>query len=116
MEVCFTIGVISLALLTMAPLMGFGFRSSSWARDDRVSAQIARTLTQEARQGTLGTGPVYLDNHGEACSPLNAAFIAQAVTQPAGNSASQLSLRITPLGAPGHVRIYAVVLPAGAEN
>jgi type II secretory pathway pseudopilin PulG len=115
-EVCLTIGIISVALLTLVPLMSVGFRNSSYARDDRLSAQIARTLTQEARQGTLGTGPIFLDNQGATCSPLSAAFIAQPVTQPAGNSASQLSLRITPVGAPGHARIYAVVLPVGAEN
>jgi uncharacterized protein (TIGR02598 family) len=115
-EVCFTVGVVSMALLTLAPLMGLGLRTSASARDDRTSAQIARTLTEEARQGTLGTGPAYLDNQGEACAPLNAAYIAQPVTQAAGTSASQLALRVTPVGAPGRARVYAVVLPVGAEN
>jgi Tfp pilus assembly protein PilV len=115
-EVCFTIGIISLALLTLAPLMGMGLRDSAWARDDRVSAQIARTLAEEARQGTLGSGPAYLDNQGAACSPVAAAFIAQPVTRTSENSAPQLSLRITPVGAPGHARFYAVVLPVGVEN
>ena len=36
--------------------------------------------------------------------------------QPAGSVASQLTLRVTPVGAPGRARVYAVVLPAGAEK
>ena len=115
-EVSFTIGVLSLALVTLGPLMGFGLKTSRGARDDRTSAQIARTLAEEAKQGTLGTGPVYLDDQGAVCNPLNAAFVAQPVTQSAGNTVSQLALRVTPVGAPGHTRVYAVVLPVGAEN
>ena len=115
-EVCITIGIISLAILVLGPLMGMGLKNSRIARDDRASAQIARTLTEEAKQGTLGTGPIYLDDQGATCSPLRAAFIAQPVTQAAGNSATQLALRVTPVGAPGHARVYAVVLPVGAEN
>jgi uncharacterized protein (TIGR02598 family) len=115
-EASFTIGIMSIGFLTLAPLMGFGLKTSRWARDDRASAQIARTLTEEAKQGTLGSGPAYLDDQGAACSPLNAAFVVQPVTQAAGNSASQLALRITPVGAPGRARVYAVVLPVAAEN
>jgi hypothetical protein len=115
-EVSFTIAVLSLAVVTLGPLMGFGLKTSRGARDDRASAQIARTLAEEAKQGTLGTGPVYLDDQGAACSPLSAVFIAQPVTQSAGSTGSQLALRVTPVGAPGHARVYAVVLPVGAEN
>ncbi len=115
-EASFTIGIMSVGFLTLAPLMGLGLKTSRWARDDRASAQIARTLTEEAKQGTLGTGPVYLDDQGAACTPLSAAFIVQPVTQAAGSSASQLALRVTPVGAPGRARVYAVVLPVGAEN
>ncbi len=115
-EVSFTIGVLSLAIVTLAPLLGVGLKNSRGARNDRISAQIARTLTEEARQGTLGTSPVYLDDQGAACSPLNAAFVAQPVMRSAGNVGSQLALRVTPVGAPGRARVYAVVLPTGAEN
>ena len=115
-EVCFTIGVLSLAIVTLGPLLGMGLKTSRGARDDRMSAQIARTLTEEARQGTLGTATVYLDDQGAACSPLSAAFVAQPVTRSAGNVGSQLALRVTPVGAPGHARVYAVVLPVDAEN
>jgi hypothetical protein len=115
-EVCFSIGILSLAIVTLGPLMGVGLKTSRGARDDRASAQIARTLAEEAKQGTLGTGPVYLDDQGGACSPLDAAFIVQPVTQSAGNTGSLLSMRVTPVGAPGRARSYAVVLPVGAEN
>src|ERR1700744_5813649 len=115
-EVPFTIGVLSLAIVTLAPLLGVGLKNSRGARDDRMSAQIARTLTEEAKQGTLGTATVYLDDQGAACSPLNASFVAQPVTQSAGSVGSQLALRVTPVGAPGRARVYAVVLPVGAEN
>jgi uncharacterized protein (TIGR02598 family) len=115
-EVCFTIGVLSLAIVTLGPLLGMGLKTSRGARDDRMSAQIARTLTEEAKQGTLGTATVYLDDQGAACDPLNAAFVAQPVTRGAGSVASQLALRVTPVGAPGRARVYAVVLPVGAEN
>ncbi len=115
-EVSFTIGILSIAIVTLGPLMVFGLKTSRSARDDRMSAQIARTLTEEAKQGTLGTATMYLDDQGAACSPLNAAFVVQPVTQSAGSGASRLSLRVTPVGAPGHARVYAVVLPAGAEN
>jgi len=115
-EVSFTIGILSLAMVTLGPLLGVGLKTSRGARDDRTSAQIARTLTEEAKQGTLGTTTLYLDDQGEACSPLDAAFVVQPVTQPAGTAASQLALRVTPVGAPGHARVYAVVLPVPAQN
>jgi uncharacterized protein (TIGR02598 family) len=114
-EASFTIGIMSVGFLTLAPLMGFGLKTSRWARDDRATAQIARTLTEEARQGTLGSGTACLDDQGAACNPLDAAFVVQPVTHVAG-SASQLTLRVTPVGAPGRARVYAVVLPVAAEN
>lgn len=115
-EVCITMGILSVAIVTMGPLMGLGLKDSRLARDDRASAQIARTLAEEARQGTLGAGLLSLDDQGAPCSPLSAAFVAQTVTRNVGNASSQLALRVTPVGAPGHARVYAVVLPVGAKN
>jgi type II secretory pathway pseudopilin PulG len=97
-EVCFTIGVLSLAIVTLGPLLGMGLTKSRSARDDRMSAQIARTLTEEAKQGTLGTATVYLDDQGTACSPLNAAFVAQRrkrglATGPAGHAGGRSRAR-----------------------
>lgn len=115
-EASFSIGIMSVGFLTLAPLLGFGLKTSRWARDDRISAAIARTLAEEERQGTLGGGTAYLDEQGQPCRPQDAAFVVQPVTQPAGNSATELTLRVTPVGAPGHARVYAVVLPVGAEK
>ena len=115
-EASFTIGILSFSLLTLGPLLGMGMKTVRLARDDRASAQIARTLIEEAKQGTLGTNTVYLDDQGTACSPLTAAFVVQPVTQATGNSASQLTLRVTPIGAPGRARVYAVVLPVADQN
>jgi 2-keto-3-deoxy-6-phosphogluconate aldolase len=115
-EVSFTVGIMSFSFLTLGPLLGLGMKTVRLARDDRASAQIARTLIEEAKQGTLGAGPVYLDDQGAACSPVSAAFVVQPVTQAAGNSASQLTLRVTPVGAPGRARVYAVVLPVAEQN
>ena len=115
-EASFTLGIMSLSFLALAPLLGFGMKAARWARDDRASAQIARTLMEEGRQGTLGTAIVYLDDQGTACSPLNAAFVVQPVTQATGNLASQLTLRVTPVGAPSRARVYAVVLPVADQN
>jgi Tfp pilus assembly protein PilV len=115
-EVSFTLGLLSVGFLTLAPLMGMGLKSSRWARDDRITAQIARTLTEEEKQGTLGAGPVYLDDQGQACNPTSAAYIVQPTVQSAGSAASQLVLRVTPACASQRAWDYAVVLPAGAEK
>jgi len=115
-EASFTIGILSFSLLTLAPLLGLGMKTARLARDDRASAQIARTLVEEAKQGTLGTNTAYLDDQGTACSPPDAAFVVQPVTQATGNAASQLALRVTPVGAPGRARVYAVVLPVADQN
>jgi hypothetical protein len=115
-EVSLTLGLLSVGFLTLAPLMGMGLKSSRWARDDRITAQIARTLTEEEKQGILGIGPAYLDDQGAACSPLGAAYVVQPVVQSAGSAASQLLLQVTPIGAPQRAWDYAVVLPVGAEK
>ena len=115
-EASLAIGVMSFSFLTLGPLLGLGMKTARLARDDRASAQIARTVVEEAKQGTLGTGPVYLDDQGTATSPLHAAFVAQSVTQSAANSATQLTLRVTPVGAPNRARVYAVVLPVADQN
>jgi uncharacterized protein (TIGR02598 family) len=115
-EASFTIGVLSLGFLTLAPLLSAGLKSARSSRDDRVSAQIARTLVEEAKQGTLGGGTLYLDEQGVACIPPGAAFAVQTTTQAVGNSASRLTLRVTPVGLPDHAQIYAVVLPDPAQN
>jgi hypothetical protein len=107
---------MSFGFLALAPLLGFGLKTARTARDDRASAQIARTLIEEARQGTPMKSPVYLDDQGVPCNPSQAAFVVQPATQATANSTPELTLRITPVGAPGRARVYAVVLPVAEQN
>jgi uncharacterized protein (TIGR02598 family) len=114
-EATFSIGLLSFAFLTLAPLLTLGLKTARLARDNRAAAQIAQTLTEEARQGTLASGTVYLDIQGTALNSAQmAAYTAQStsVTPYLGNaSLTQTMLRVTPLGAPDRTRIYAVVYP-----
>jgi uncharacterized protein (TIGR02598 family) len=111
-EATFSLGLMSFGFLAMAPLLSVGLKTARLARDDRATAQIAQTLIEEARQGTLASGTVYLDIQG---APLNsastAAYSAQSTSQPVAgsNSLTQMTLQITPVGAPDRTRIYAVV-------
>jgi uncharacterized protein (TIGR02598 family) len=109
-EATLSIGLLSFGFLALAPLLAVGIKSSRYARDDRASAQIAQTLIEEAKQGTLTTGSVYLDDQGNACSPKQAAFSATTAlaTTPI---LSRVTIQVTPVGAPNRARTYAVVLP-----
>jgi len=115
-EATFSIGLMSCGFLTLAPLLALGMKTARLARDDRATAQIAQTLTEEARQGTLAPGTIYLDIQGTALnSAQGAAYAAQStsVTPYDGNaSLTQMTLRVTPLGAPDRMRTYAVVYQA----
>jgi uncharacterized protein (TIGR02598 family) len=115
-EATFSIGLLSFGFLTLAPLLALGLKTARLARDDRATAQIAQTLIEDARQGTLAPGTVYLDIQGTALSSANstqmAAYTAQStsITPYQGSiSLTQMTLRVTPLGAPDRVRTYAVV-------
>ena len=113
-EATFSIGILSFGILTLAPLLVVGMKSSRIARDDRTTTQIAQNLVEEARQRTLAPGTIYLDSQGAACPAAKAAYTAQATSLPvAGNAAlTQTTLRLTPVGAPDRARTYAVVLPS----
>jgi uncharacterized protein (TIGR02598 family) len=115
-EATFSIGLLSFGFLTLAPLLALGLKTARLARDDRATAQVAQTLIEEAKQGTLASGTVYLDIQGTALNSSQAAvYTAQStsVTPYQGNaSLTQMTLRVTPLGAPDRVRTYAVVYQA----
>jgi uncharacterized protein (TIGR02598 family) len=115
-EATFSIGLLSFGFLTLAPLLALGLKTARLARDDRATAQVAQTLIEEAKQGTLASGTVYLDIQGAVLnSSQAAAYTAQStsVTPYQGNaSLTQMTLRVTPLGAPDRVRTYAVVYQA----
>jgi uncharacterized protein (TIGR02598 family) len=113
-EASFSMGLLSFGFLTLAPLLGTGLKTARVAQNDRATAQIAQALIQEAEQGTLPAGTVYLDFEGASCSPAQAAYTVQATSLPvAGNPAlTQTALRVTPIGAPDRARTYAVVFQA----
>jgi uncharacterized protein (TIGR02598 family) len=114
-EATFSIGLLSFGFLTLAPLLALGLKTARLARDDRATAQIAQTLIEDARQGTLAPGTVYLDIQGTVLNSANsismAAYNAQSTSQPVAGSLTRMRLQITPLGAPDRVRTYAVVFP-----
>jgi uncharacterized protein (TIGR02598 family) len=111
-ESSLSLGVLSLGFLSLTPLLEIGMKTSRGAGDDRTGAQIAETLVQEARQGTLTAGTTYFDLNGAPCSSTQAAYSAQAMAAPLAGSLSQVTLQVTPLGAPGRSRTYAVVVQA----
>ena len=117
MEATFSIGLMSFGFLTLSPLLALGLKTARLARDDRSTSQIAQTLIEEAKQGTLASGTVYLDIQGTPLNSANstpmAAYAAQSTSQTVMGSSSltQMTLQITPLGAPDRKRIYAVVFP-----
>jgi uncharacterized protein (TIGR02598 family) len=113
-EATFSIGLFSFGFLSLVPLLALGLKTARLARNDRSTAQIAQTLIEEARQGTLASGTVYLDIQGTALkSSQSAAYSEQSTSQTDLERASltRLTLRVTPLGAPDRTRIYAVVFP-----
>jgi uncharacterized protein (TIGR02598 family) len=116
-EATLSIGLFSFGFLSLAPLLVLGLKTARQARDDRGAAQIAQTLIEEAKQGTLASGTNYFDDQGGALNSANsariAAYSAQSTSQnaPARPFLTRLNLQITPLGAPDRKRIYAVVFP-----
>jgi uncharacterized protein (TIGR02598 family) len=109
-EATFSIGLLSFGFLALAPLLAVGIKSARLARDDRATAQIAQTLIEDAKQGSLPASPIYLDDQGNACSFSAATFSAQTTSSSLAPSLSRLTIQVTPVGAPDRARIYAVVL------
>lgn len=114
-----SLGILSFGFLTLAPLLAIGLKGTRQARDNRTTAEIARTLIEEAKQGTLSAGTVTLDLEGKACAAPQAAYTAQITSTsetsgPGGAPGlTRLTLRVIPVGAPDRARTYAVVYPAG---
>jgi uncharacterized protein (TIGR02598 family) len=117
-ETVLSLGVMSFGFLALAPLLTLGLNGARMARENRVTAQIAATLIEEAKQGTLAAGTVYLDSASNPCAVAQAAYVVQesmAEFDPgsAGNSGplSRLTLRIAPRDTAGAARTYADVFP-----
>ncbi len=100
-ESALSIGVLSFGFLALAPLLALGL----------TSAQIAATLIEQAKQGTLATGTIYLDSGSNPCASNQAAYAVLGTSTPLSAGTTRLALRVTPVGAPGSARIYADVFP-----
>ena len=114
MEATLSLGILSIGFLMLAPLLAIGQKTAKLAHTDRDTAQIAQTLIEEAKQGTLTSGTIWLDFQGTTARSSQAAYSAQSTVGPVtGNTTlTRLTLQITPLGAPNRARTYAVVFPS----
>jgi len=116
-EAALSVGILSFGFLSVVPLVGLGVNSARQARTNRVAAQIAETLIQQAQQGTLAAGTVYFDSAENSLpTAVGACFQAQSslvtgVAAPGGGTLTRLTVQVTPLGAPARSQFYAVVLP-----
>jgi len=113
-EATLSLGILSFGFLTLAPLLALGLNTARIAHANRDSAQIAQTLIEEARQGTLSAGTAYLDFQGNPVNSAGASYTAQSTFSPVSQNTTltRLTLRVTPVGAPDRARIYAVVISA----
>jgi uncharacterized protein (TIGR02598 family) len=111
-EATFSIGIVSCGFLTLIPLLSTGMHTARLARNDRITGQIAQTMIEEAKLNALPAGVSYFTDQGAACGVGQAAFTVQTTTQSMPVSLTQLTLFVTPVGAPDHARTYAVVFPA----
>jgi type II secretory pathway pseudopilin PulG len=120
-EAVFSLGVLSFGFLALAPLLALGLTRAHEARENRATAEIASTLIEQAKQGTLAAGTIYLDASTDPCPASQAVYAvtdsAVAIAAdpangaPPGTPLTRLTLQVTPLGAPGAARIYADVFP-----
>ena len=113
MEASLSLGLISFGFLTLVPLLALGLKTARLGRDDRATAQIAQTLIEEGKQGTLSAGTMALDFQGNPAGSSPTVYTAQTTFLPVTGSTTltQMTLRITPLGAPDRARTYAVIMP-----
>jgi len=116
-EAALSVGILSFGFLSVAPLVDLGVNSARQARTNRMAAQIAETLIQQAQQGTLTAGTVYFDSAENirptaagACFQVQSA-LATVVAAPGGGALTRLTVQVTPLGEPARSQFYAVVLP-----
>jgi Tfp pilus assembly protein PilV len=110
-EVSLSLGVLSFGFLSLAPMLGLGLTSARHGRDSRISAQIAETLTDEARQGTATAGIAYYDDTGTACPRAGACYQTQTALGTLAGNCTRLAIQVTPLATPNRPLDYAVVLP-----
>ena len=117
-ESVLSLGIVSFGFLALAPLLALGLNSARLAREDRMTSQIAETMIEQAKQGTLTAGTTYFDAESNPCAPAQAAYVVQG-TLAAFNAGSvtgsapltQVTLRISPRALSHTVRVYAEVFP-----
>jgi uncharacterized protein (TIGR02598 family) len=110
-EAAFSLGILSFGFLSLAPLVGLGLTTARQARDGQLAAQIATTLAEQAREGTLTSGSGYCDDQGVTCASTNACYQTQTTETILAGSCTRLTIQITPIGNPNRPQDYAVVLP-----
>ena len=110
-ETAFSLGVLSFGFLSLAPLVGLGLTSARQARDSQLTAQIATTLAEQAREGTLTNGVGYVDDQGAVCGSSTACYQTQTAESAAAGDCTRVMIQVAPVGNPHRVQAYAVVLP-----
>jgi hypothetical protein len=98
-------------MLSLGPLVGLGLTSARQARDNQLTAQIAQTLTEQAREGTLTSGSGYCDDQGAVCTSTGAYYQTQTTETMLAGNCTRVTIQITPIGNPNRLQEYAVVLP-----
>jgi uncharacterized protein (TIGR02598 family) len=110
-EAALSVGVLSFGFLSLVPMLGLGLASTHQARDNRISAQIAQGLADQAREGTLTAGTAYCDNEGAACLQSGASYQTVTTLGTMAGGCTRLAVQVTPVATPNRPLDYAVVLP-----
>lgn len=110
-EASLSVGILGFGFISLAPLLSVGLTTARQARDGRISAQIAETLADEARDGTLTAGTAYYDNQGAACTSTGACYQVQTTLAALVGNCTRLTVQVMPVATPARPLDYAVVLP-----
>jgi uncharacterized protein (TIGR02598 family) len=110
-EGAFSLGILSFGFLSLAPVLGLGLDSARTARDRQVSAQIAETLEEQAREGALTTGSASFDSQAQPCAPAGAPFQVTTTETALPGNCTRVTIQVAPADSPGRPLDYAVVLP-----
>jgi uncharacterized protein (TIGR02598 family) len=110
-EASLSVGVLGFGVLSLAPMLGVGLTGARQARDSRISAQIAETLSDEARDGTLTAGTTYCDDQGVSCPAAVACYQIQTTQDALAGSCTRLTIQVTPIAARSRPLDYVAVLP-----
>jgi uncharacterized protein (TIGR02598 family) len=110
-EASLSVGILGFGFISLAPLLSVGLTTARQARDGRISAQIAETFADQARDDTLTAGSTYCDDQGAACPATSACYQVQATLNTLAGNCTRLTVQVTPVATPNRPLDYAVVLP-----